>query len=149
MKGWNEVDRKTAIAEFNKWLDVIDFEGIRYSDKDEELPKEDKNYKLLAGRIIKTIISGQVSFAENYEVIFKLKSPIMDKKDNVLHTEISLKIELLNHEYNSAVNGLKSDDGDGRMLASICAFANMAKHKIDHLPYKEVAKLQAIVSFLL
>jgi len=142
----NKVDRSTAIAELNKWFDVIEYDEEKIG---EESKKEDSQANIVNEMMIKAVMSGSIVFDEEYQLIVKLRTPIKNKQGEPLHSELTFKTSVAMWEYNNAVKGIKADDADKRMLATIEAFTNVSKSRLDRLSTKSFRILQAIAGYLL
>jgi len=135
----NKVDRESAISEINKWIDEIGYED-GHIESEPTLTDE---------MLIKSVMSGEVVFDESGQLVVKLKHPIESKEGDPLHTELTFKHTVAVFEYNNAVKGVKADDADGRMLATIAVFTNVATSRINRLSTKSYRVLQVIAGYLL
>jgi hypothetical protein len=154
----NEVDRSTAIVELNKWLDAIDYEDGRIVDEnivekiEEEKPEEDAEEKQnKAGEkiLIKAVCDGFITFGDDMRLNLELKNPIKAEDGQIILEKLHFKTRLATWEYNKAMKGIKPDDADKRMLATIAAFSNVASSRIDRMSTKEIRILQVIAGYLL
>ena len=142
----NKVDRSTAIVEINKWFDIIEYDESKIVDEKENSEQSQSN--IVNEMLIKEVMNGTIVFDEDYQLIVALKTPIKNKQGEVLHDKLIFKTSVAIYEYNNAVKGIKADDADKRMLATIEAFTNVSKSRIDRLSTKSYRILQAIAGYL-
>ena len=148
----NKVDRQTAIAELNKWIDIIDFEDGHIIDDSisSEESAEQKQSKVGQEMLIKQVMSGHITFDENYQLKLQLKKPVMSEDGTTVALEnMVFKTRVATFEYNIAMKNIKADNADKRMIATIAVFSNTASSRIDRLSTKEIRILQVIAGYLL
>lgn len=136
----NKINKETAIKEINEWFEIIGYDESRI-EEGENLPTDEM--------MLKSVMSGEATFTENHELKINLKEPIKDKDGEILHSELIFKNFVPMYEYNKAVRGIRTDDADARMLATISAFTNVAKSRIDRMSTKSYRILQVAAGYLL
>lgn len=148
----NKVDKQTAIEEINKWFDIIGYDESRLSET-EELPEnmteEAASRKATDEMLLNAVMRGEVVFTEEHELKVNLRTPIKSQEGEILHDTLTFRHFVPMYEYNKAVKGLRADDADGRMLATISVFTNVAKSRIDRVPTKTYRILQVVAGYLL
>jgi len=149
----NKVDKSTAIVEINKWLDAIDYEEGHIVDeniaKKPELDAEEKQNQAGEKMLIKAVCDGQITFGDDFRLNLELKKPVKSEEGDIILDKLHFKPRLATWEYNKAMKGIKPDDADKRLLATISAFSDVASSRIDRLSTKEIRILQVIAGYLL
>lgn len=156
MSELNKVEESAAIAEINKWLEAIDYddgfiidpsspstsEGIEKTD-------EESDNKVTQKMLIKAVCDGYITFGDDWRLNLTLKNPVKDKEGAVVLEKLHFRTSIPTFEYNKAMKGIKADDADNRMIASIAAFTGVARSRIDRLTTKEIRIAQVITGYLL
>lgn len=134
----SKVDRIQSEEEFNKWLN---FKRIRSTKK--------KSNKDFGDQIIDAIEEGDLIIDEDYNLSYKLCVPSEDEKGTEVLSELKFKPRLKVRDLNTKLKGVKSDDGDGRIVAYVAAITDQPAGMIRNLDTSDYGICQAIVMYFL
>jgi hypothetical protein len=133
-----KVDRIQAEEEFDNWLD---FKKIRSSKKESN--------KDFGEQIIDAICEGDLSIDKDHNLSYKLGVSLEDENGAEKLSKLTFKPRLKVHELNSKLKGVKSDDGDGRIVAYVSAITGQPGGIIRNLDTSDYGICQAIVMYFL
>ena len=137
-KSKSKISEDQAKLELEKWLDIKKINQRKRDDK-EEFAKE----------IIDSIMSGEATIDEKGVITYNLLFPIKTKDDKVTISSFAFKPRLMQREAKAALQGIKADDGDGRIVAYISALTGQARAIIGGLDTIDHSFCQAVALYFL
>lgn len=129
------VSIEVAETEIKKWLDYK-----KIGPTKQEANKE--NIKTLT----EAISEGVLRITEDFEIIHTLKFPI---KEEIETTELKYKPRIAVKTIHQYMVGVKSDNGDGRILAYVAALTGKPKAVLTNLDLEDYSICTAIAIFFL
>lgn len=129
----SKVPFEIAESEINSWLDY---------KKIDELQRESQEDQIKS--LISFVQSGYLELNEDKTFTHKLKFPV---GENETTTELKYKARLTEREISQKLHGVKSDDGDGRLLAHVQALTGQPKGIIAALDKEDFKIARAIAVF--
>lgn len=134
----DKVGLEVAEKEFKKWAE---FKKIRGS----KLEANEEHQDI----IIDEIVEGNIFLTENYEFNYTLKFPITDSSGNEALSFLIFKPRVSVRDINSKMQGVKSTDGDARLLAYVAAITNQNSKLLNKLDLSDYSVCQAIIMYFL
>lgn len=129
----SKVSFEIAEAEVNSWLDY---------KKVDDLQREDQEGQIKA--LISFVQGGFLELNEDKTFTHKLKFAVGESEAT---TQLTYKARLTEREISQKLHGVKSDDGDGRLLAHIQALTGQAKGIIAAMDKEDFKIARAIAVF--
>jgi hypothetical protein len=130
-----KVNIEVAEAEIKRWLDYK-----KIGQTKQEANKD--NIKSLA----EAISEGVIRITEEFEIIHTLKFPIKEEIETV---ELKYKPRISVKAVHQHMVGVKSDSGDGRILAYVAVLTGKAKGVLLNLDSEDYSICMAIAIFFL
>ncbi len=134
----SKISEDQAKIELGKWLDIKKINQRKREDKVE-----------FAKEIIDSIMSGDTVIDEKGVITYKLLFPIQTKEGKETIKSFEFQPRLLQRDARAALQGIKADDGDGRIVAYISALTGQAKAIIGGLDTVDHTFCQAIALYFL
>lgn len=131
----SKVERQVAESEVQKWLDFK-----RIGDKKREAQKPQIEV------LVDAVEDGDLVLDEQMVFVHTLKFPLMNEQPV---KELSYKPRLSVLDIHSKLEGVKSSDADGRVLAYVAALAGKPRQIIKSLDSEDYAISQALAIFFL
>ncbi len=132
------VSKDIAQGEIEKWL-----EYKKVSDIERQSNKENID------SIIDSISQGHIVLNEDYTLVQTLKFPIEDKEGKTAFSILEYKPRINVSLCHLHLQGVKSTDADGRLLAYVCALTSKPKELIKKLDTSDYKISQSIAIFFL
>lgn len=142
----NETNRRevvaydVAVTEVENWL------------KSRNLPERkiaSDEVRPLIEKIADAISFGDVVIQEDGSVLQKLVEPITSKDGDVVLKELVFKPRLKYGDVRKSMQGMKTTDADGRMMAYLAASTGQPSAYFDKLEVSDFGVSTAIISFFL
>ena len=140
-----KLNLEQAKAEFDKWLE---FRKTRKS--------KIENYKEQGDLIIEAIADGDLVVKDDFTLEYQLLQPLKTDDDEVILSSLTFKPRMRKQDLISHQKGLKPNDADGRLLATIAALADKTpcdvavnKQLIGKLDTEDISVCEAIALYFL
>jgi hypothetical protein len=131
----NLVNEEVSQQEITNWLD---FKRVK--------PSSRENYKGAIDELANAITEGYLSLDENFNLTLKLIFPITNE---ISTTELVFKPRVKIGEIQKAMQGTKSDDAQGMILAIVSCLTNKPKQLIKELDVEDYGICQNIALFFI
>ncbi len=121
-----KVAKEIAEAEVGKWLDYKRKSAghrAKFANSIESL--------------VDAVCEGDLVINEDFTIKQILREPIQDKEGNPVVKELVFKARIKTETVQSHCQGVKSDDGDGRINAHIAALTSNPKELIKKMDYDD------------
>lgn len=125
-------------------FDIAEQEVLSWLDykKIDELQRENQEDQIKS--LISFVQNGYLELNEDKSFTHKLKFPVGEGEST---SELKYKARLTEREISQKLHGVKSDDGDGRLLAHVQALTGQAKGIIAALDKEDFKIARAIAVF--
>lgn len=132
------VAREVAVQDFERWLN-----SKRIKDSKREANKDFETI------IVEAIMDGILIVEKDNCLTYNFPEPLLSDKGEELLSKLVFKPRIRVHELNTKLRGVKSDDGDARILAYVAAITGQANGLISKLYTEDYTICQAIVMYFL
>ena len=130
------ISREIAENEVTKWLD---YKKVTDSTKE--------SYDGFSDKLISSMQNGNLVLDKEHNLIFTPVDSVKNKEGEVTVKEFKFKPRIRMKELRPYLTGVKSGDGDGRLLAYICALTHSPTAVVDELYSEDFAICEAIAIF--
>lgn len=135
MKPQKKVTIEVASSEMEAWLD---YKKISQKKRDNNADSIDA--------LVDAVVDGTLSFQEDHKILHKLKFPIEGESPV---EELVYKPRVNMRTLHLHLQGVKGNDGDGRMTAYAAAVTSTPKDVITRLDTEDFSIAQSIAGFFL
>ena len=132
------VNKKMAQDEVSKWLDIRRTKEGKREDMADSIEDLEGYFE-----------EGILTLSEDGKLTQKLEDPLKNAEGTVTLKELVFVPRIRLKDVNSNMSGVKSTDGDGRLLGYASALTGVNRRIIENIDYDDWKISQTIITFFL